>query len=136
MIRRPPRSTQGVSSAASDVYKRQMLLDVPKIQNKSISVPHSAEPESRKQSEPQTHFGIDIGVGALSKDRMEELKRQRLSRPPLKRNDNQIDLLDAVSYTHLRAHETSLHLVCRLLLEKKKNHHRILAPCEHHKPLP
>ena len=24
MIRRPPRSTQGVSSAASDVYKRQM----------------------------------------------------------------------------------------------------------------
>eukprot|EP00831_Metopus_contortus_P031026 TRINITY_DN25378_c0_g1_i1.p2 TRINITY_DN25378_c0_g1~~TRINITY_DN25378_c0_g1_i1.p2 ORF type:complete len:121 (+),score=23.05 TRINITY_DN25378_c0_g1_i1:470-832(+) len=26
----------------------------------------------------------------------------------------------AVSYTHLRAHETSLHLVCRLLLEKKK----------------
>eukprot|EP00831_Metopus_contortus_P022230 TRINITY_DN20128_c0_g1_i2.p1 TRINITY_DN20128_c0_g1~~TRINITY_DN20128_c0_g1_i2.p1 ORF type:complete len:125 (+),score=32.92 TRINITY_DN20128_c0_g1_i2:183-557(+) len=30
----------------------------------------------------------------------------------------------AVSYTHLRAHETSLHLVCRLLLEKKKkNYH-------------
>eukprot|EP00826_Nyctotherus_ovalis_P022710 TRINITY_DN17552_c0_g1_i1.p1 TRINITY_DN17552_c0_g1~~TRINITY_DN17552_c0_g1_i1.p1 ORF type:complete len:102 (-),score=25.40 TRINITY_DN17552_c0_g1_i1:6-281(-) len=28
--------------------------------------------------------------------------------------------LAAVSYTHLRAHETSLHLVCRLLLEKKK----------------
>eukprot|EP00831_Metopus_contortus_P077347 TRINITY_DN7237_c0_g1_i1.p1 TRINITY_DN7237_c0_g1~~TRINITY_DN7237_c0_g1_i1.p1 ORF type:complete len:162 (+),score=51.31 TRINITY_DN7237_c0_g1_i1:84-569(+) len=28
MIRRPPRSTQGVSSAASDVYKRQ-ILDVP-----------------------------------------------------------------------------------------------------------
>ena len=27
---------------------------------------------------------------------------------------------DPVSYTHLRAHETSLHLVCRLLLEKKK----------------
>ena len=24
MIRRPPRSTQGVSSAASDVYKRQL----------------------------------------------------------------------------------------------------------------
>ena len=29
--------------------------------------------------------------------------------------------LDAVSYTHLRAHETVLDLVCRLLLEKKKN---------------
>ncbi|WP_460381840.1 hypothetical protein [Staphylococcus aureus] len=24
----------------------------------------------------------------------------------------------SVSYTHLRAHETTLHLVCRLLLEK------------------
>ena len=27
---------------------------------------------------------------------------------------------EAVSYTHLRAHETVLDLVCRLLLEKKK----------------
>ena len=27
----------------------------------------------------------------------------------------------AVSYTHLRAHETVLDLVCRLLLEKKKS---------------
>ena len=27
--------------------------------------------------------------------------------------------LDTVSYTHLRAHETVLDLVCRLLLEKK-----------------
>ena len=27
-----------------------------------------------------------------------------------------------VSYTHLRAHETVLDLVCRLLLEKKKHH--------------
>ena len=26
----------------------------------------------------------------------------------------------AVSYTHLRAHETLMNLVCRLLLEKKK----------------
>ena len=26
----------------------------------------------------------------------------------------------AVSYTHLRAHETGAYLVCRLLLEKKK----------------
>ena len=28
---------------------------------------------------------------------------------------------EAVSYTHLRAHETDSYLVCRLLLEKKKN---------------
>ena len=30
--------------------------------------------------------------------------------------------INAVSYTHLRAHETVLDLVCRLLLEKKKHH--------------
>ena len=30
-------------------------------------------------------------------------------------------LYTPVSYTHLRAHETVLDLVCRLLLEKKKN---------------
>ena len=29
--------------------------------------------------------------------------------------------LEPVSYTHLRAHETRHDLVCRLLLEKKKN---------------
>src|SRR5659263_670262 len=30
---------------------------------------------------------------------------------------------EPVSYTHLRAHETRHDLVCRLLLEKKKNNH-------------
>ena len=39
----------------------------------------------------------------------------------------------AVSYTHLRAHETVLDLVCRLLLEKKKkniydDHHKYNTP--------
>ena len=29
-------------------------------------------------------------------------------------------IIESVSYTHLRAHETVLDLVCRLLLEKKK----------------
>ena len=33
----------------------------------------------------------------------------------------QFDVLKPVSYTHLRAHETVLDLVCRLLLEKKKS---------------
>src|SRR5665811_1502796 len=35
-------------------------------------------------------------------------------------SDDYINALGAVSYTHLRAHETVLDLVCRLLLEKKK----------------
>ena len=33
--------------------------------------------------------------------------------------------LQAVSYTHLRAHETGRNLVCRLLLEKKKQQNTI-----------
>ena len=35
----------------------------------------------------------------------------------------------AVSYTHLRAHETVLDLVCRLLLEKKKQHTLCASVC-------
>src|SRR5678815_5899154 len=34
-------------------------------------------------------------------------------------NIRDTDSMEAVSYTHLRAHETPEHLVCRLLLEKK-----------------
>ena len=32
--------------------------------------------------------------------------------------------IDSVSYTHLRAHETVLDLVCRLLLEKKQQYYK------------
>ena len=35
-----------------------------------------------------------------------------------------IDATATVSYTHLRAHETPEHLVCRLLLEKKKKQNK------------
>ena len=38
----------------------------------------------------------------------------------LKRTLTAWDLTGPVSYTHLRAHETVLDLVCRLLLAKKK----------------
>src|SRR3546814_20364909 len=73
MRRRPPRSTPLYSSAASDVYKRQLLF-------------------------------FDSGVGGLS---VLAPTRALLPAAP-------------VSYTHLRGHETSQDLVCRLLLEKKK----------------
>src|SRR5680860_1305552 len=47
--------------------------------------------------------------------------------PEVSRDGNDVALTlvthsaGAVSYTHLRAHETDSYLVCRLLLEKKKN---------------
>ena len=82
MIRRPPRSTLDRSSAASDVYKRQVQ-----------PVEHAARLRAPAQFDDDAHaapvaFVADVG--------------------------------DPVSYTHLRAHETVLDLVCRLLLEKKK----------------
>ena len=38
------------------------------------------------------------------------------------------DEADPVSYTHLRAHETVLDLVCRLLLENQKYTETISSP--------
>ena len=46
--------------------------------------------------------------------------RRRLSRDPVDGGPF-LRKSGPVSYTHLRAHETVLDLVCRLLLEKKKN---------------
>ena len=52
------------------------------------------------------------GTEALLVDRLQELLFQVGVAQPAG--------VVAVSYTHLRAHETVLDLVCRLLLEKKK----------------
>ena len=43
-----------------------------------------------------------------------------LNQAPMFSPDDVLLMAEAVSYTHLRAHETVLDLVCRLLLEKKK----------------
>ena len=83
-------------------------------------------------------MGVDLE--AITRRLDEELKRSPRTQiygggvgqvyitPRLKRiidqsNDEASRLKDdyiSVSYTHLRAHETPEHLVCRLLLEKKK----------------
>ena len=86
MIRRPPRSTLDRSSAASDVYKRQVLGPL----------------------EPLLGWPVLRAAG---------------QQPALVQHPRDDGLLP-VSYTHLRAHEPVLDLVCRLLLEKK--HHIVL----------
>ena len=83
MIRRPPRSTLDRSSAASDVYKRQVVAN----EAFFLALARAAR--------------LDVADAQVVLDADE--------RP------------GPVSYTHLRAHETVLDLVCRLLLEKKKN---------------
>ena len=82
MIRRPPRSTLDRSSAASDVYKRQLM------------------------------YGSSFWMVTVKPRACSSLAKEALTMP--------LPKLEAVSYTHLRAHETVLDLVCRLLLEKKK----------------
>ena len=82
MIRRPPRSTLDRSSAATDVYKRQV-------------------------------FQCFISF-------IEELQGICFFNQRTGEQVVDIIIFGTVSYTHLRAHETVLDLVCRLLLEKKK----------------
>src|SRR5678815_5931984 len=91
MIRRPPRSTLDRSSAASDVYKRQTLSHST-INPKPITIDTIYS---------YTCFTIVIHT-------FDSIKKPTTN------------TIYPVSYTHLRAHETPEHLVCRLLLEKKK----------------
>ena len=60
-----------------------------------------------------------LGCEIINSDESEITVTVPTWRPDLER---EVDLIEeiAVSYTHLRAHETPEHLVCRPLLEKKK----------------
>ena len=69
-------------------------------------------------------LGFGQGKGALELDRVFGCQdEERPGQGPRLAVDRHLALLhglEPVSYTHLRAHETVLDLVCRLLLEKKK----------------
>ena len=92
MIRRPPRSTQSRSSAASDVYKRQAIF-LP-LEDIGLIIVDEEHENTYKQTDPSPRYHARDAAIVLS-------------------------VFQPVSYTHLRAHETVLDLVCRLLLEKK-----------------
>eukprot|EP00831_Metopus_contortus_P042577 TRINITY_DN33831_c0_g1_i1.p3 TRINITY_DN33831_c0_g1~~TRINITY_DN33831_c0_g1_i1.p3 ORF type:complete len:126 (-),score=31.96 TRINITY_DN33831_c0_g1_i1:298-675(-) len=62
MIRRPPRSTQGVSSAASDVYKRQEYMGENKGMKKKRKYRKEREGAKRKQKgKKRREKGIEKG---------------------------------------------------------------------------
>eukprot|EP00657_Telonema_sp_P-1_P003093 TRINITY_DN17351_c0_g1_i1.p1 TRINITY_DN17351_c0_g1~~TRINITY_DN17351_c0_g1_i1.p1 ORF type:complete len:136 (-),score=84.13 TRINITY_DN17351_c0_g1_i1:95-502(-) len=120
MIRRPPRSTQSRSSAASDVYKRQLYA----IEDYGRVI-HEFDPWFNFRA---TQYLADNGWDKFFKW-FDYMSWYPLGRPvgTTIYPGMQITsvfiwkvLTMAVSYTHLRAHETVLDLVCRLLLEKKK----------------
>ena len=108
MVRRPPRSTQGRSSAASDVDKRQ-----------SVHLERTVSRSGRRRASSGQHVAVDQeaddngfdGIG--SGDPPDAIPRGA--------EHCQTGAIGvSVPYTHLRAHETVLDLVCRLLLAKKQ----------------
>ena len=61
------------------------------------------------------------GKGPIETDRYRQIERVASGVISRKSVDTPLQTgIKAVSYTHLRAHETDSYLVCRLLLEKKK----------------
>ena len=107
MIRRPPRSTLDRSSAASDVYKRQGPI-----------FPVSSRRHRRRFRE-NANRRLEFGL----RPRLDLVKGTGDGGRGAFFDHLQPDF-GAVSYTHLRAHETVLDLVCRLLLEKKKKYRK------------
>ena len=104
MIRRPPRSTLDRSSAASDVYKRQLSIDQIYVKTEVLRVVLTIN-EIRKN---------------LSHSDFQSLQYSQTENMEMEIRNVLKKTMTSVSYTHLRAHETVLDLVCRLLLEKKK----------------
>ena len=61
---------------------------------------------------------LEARKGKRSKSKTIEYEAQALA--CTEKLSRKLAVCNAVSYTHLRAHETDSYLVCRLLLEKKK----------------
>src|SRR5664279_5967217 len=120
MIRRPPRSTLSSSSAASDVYKRQ----INKAKEIQASLPDAWIPQQfENPANIQVHIettakeiiddfpeGFDylitgVGTGGHITGVARVMKKKF---PNLK-----VFAVEPVYYTHLRAHETDSYLVCR-----------------------
>ena len=79
-------------------------------------------PVRKKQVRRAILETLEMAKGYALESGTLEMHVNDLLRPPLTDDEwkDAINWLGPVSYTHLRAHETVLDLVCRLLLEKKK----------------
>ena len=140
MIRRPPRSTLDRSSAASDVYKRQDRSRRRGRVGGCACQSHHFTGEARLAIPQADRHQPRVGAGHPDRahrclvkftDRdhassfllgTRRTRRGRHGESALFSVSSAFPTIASVSYTHLRAHETVLDLVCRLLLEKK---HRI-----------
>eukprot|EP00658_Telonema_sp_P-2_P051195 TRINITY_DN39232_c0_g1_i1.p1 TRINITY_DN39232_c0_g1~~TRINITY_DN39232_c0_g1_i1.p1 ORF type:complete len:120 (-),score=36.95 TRINITY_DN39232_c0_g1_i1:36-395(-) len=89
---------------------------------------HSTDGEFRRRRKVAVD-GSSMLQGSRTKKKKNQKKEVEMEQLLEDESENRIQHLLAfgdrrpshpVSYTHLRAHETPEHLVCRLLLEKKK----------------
>ena len=84
----------GINSAQTDVTPKDTTEQLAKAET-SEEIENFTTQTTEIQTEPETETQVEPVV-------------------------QKVTITAAVSYTHLRAHETSQDLVCRLLLEKKK----------------
>eukprot|EP00658_Telonema_sp_P-2_P072697 TRINITY_DN61802_c0_g1_i1.p1 TRINITY_DN61802_c0_g1~~TRINITY_DN61802_c0_g1_i1.p1 ORF type:complete len:118 (+),score=45.58 TRINITY_DN61802_c0_g1_i1:62-415(+) len=117
MIRRPPRSTLSSSSAASDVYKRQVSTQ--STGDNNVMGPTFPSSSSVGGGVAMSHLVEAWGGGDNNGGGNKKSAHIFAAGEVLCGLLAPISM--PVSYTHLRAHETPEHLVCRLLLEKKKH---------------
>src|SRR5665647_3865735 len=114
-------------------YLSVLILDIAVSPDLSVEAGHAIATEVRHNLTPHVPFErVDSRRSAHCIGRRASLCEWTLWRPysaqpqvdaelgALKTASKQPSVQTAVSYTHLRAHETDSYLVCRLLLEKKK----------------
>ena len=81
---------------------------------------------------------FDVELEAKAEEELDEVLREAFDRLSWHYDLSGIVAIGhrAVSYTHLRAHQTSLQLVCRLLLEKKNGHPKMVWDVEERRGTP
>eukprot|EP00656_Telonema_subtile_P019961 TRINITY_DN21149_c0_g1_i3.p1 TRINITY_DN21149_c0_g1~~TRINITY_DN21149_c0_g1_i3.p1 ORF type:complete len:202 (-),score=59.41 TRINITY_DN21149_c0_g1_i3:28-633(-) len=101
------------SDAAQERQVHQVLCEVQDLRNAAVGVFYSGESKERLRAHLQ-------GPCVNSYGKFEAWLQQHSTAHGGVYTVCPTPTAGAVSYTHLRAHETVLDLVCRLLLEKKK----------------
>src|SRR5450756_2733313 len=128
----------------SDILKKILAVKVQEVAEAQAIKPLAAMRAAAEQAVPVRDFAgaIRARIAAGQAAVIAEIKKTSPSKGVLRADFRPAEIaasyaqhgaacLSAVSYTHLRAHETRHDLVCRLLLEKKKNNNEIIMEKTH-----
>src|SRR5678815_645174 len=114
-------STNATNAANAEVTTDQLLTDLKTVMNDAEALLRATSTQTGEKIQ-------EVRARAEESLRQAKARLSSLEDEALRRAREVADATDEyvrenpwpVSYTHLRAHETPEHLVCRLLLEKKK----------------